>query len=207
MRPIQNDCVRNRVRGRNIMSVIAVAVVLDGIKLAAAAEKISAAQQAEKVRESAIRSRMTEERLQATEKTLARDSQIQTLIGHQMAVEASSGFELSSQSFKAITMDDFNKFAQNRSNDALELDIKENQLQADMEQTKIKTRAQIFGTVLSTAASMLPSNGLFTNIANSAKGQAAKLSTGIDQDEFSDATDNALEKRQSGEGLFDNTDI
>ncbi len=186
------------------MGALAVQAVLIAIEVGAAAEKISATEQQEKATVAALRSRQTEERLAATQKTIARDRQMRSLIGHQIATEAASGFELSSPTFKAITEDDFNKFAEVRSNDALELDIKENQLSADINQTKSAAKAQIFGTVLSTGASIISQQGLFTNIGKSSTTQTAKLATPGALSDFNDSTATAQEQRQSGDGLFDN---
>ncbi len=180
-----------------------VLAILGGLRTGAALAKINAEKQQEKVTDAALRARLTEERIEANEKTIARDRQIRSLVGHQIAVEAASGFELNSPSFKAITMDDFNKFAETRSNDALELNIKENQLQQDILQNKIATKAQIFGDVISTAASFISESGLFTNIAGQKKETKSKLVTPIDQDEFDNSRKDAQEKRQSGDGLFD----
>ena len=172
--------------------------------MCSALEKIEATKHEAKATEDAIKARQTEEEIAAEEKTIARDRQLRTTIGHQIATEAASGFELSSPTFETITMDDFNKFAENRSNDALELDVKENQLQQDMLQTKLSAKAQITGEVLSTGASFISESGLFTNIANSTTEQKTKIATPIDQEEFEDSRQQAKEKRQSGAGLFDN---
>jgi len=186
------------------MSELAAEAALIAIRIGATAGKISATEQQEKATVSALRQRQTEERLAATQKTVARDRQMRSLIGHQIAVEAASGFELNSPSFQAITEDDFNKFAEARSNDALELSIKENQLGQDINQTKSAASAQIFGDVTSTAASLFSSTGAFTNIASSSTAQAPQMATPIDQDEFNTTAAAAKEKRQSGDGLFDN---
>lgn len=186
------------------MTALTIAATLAALKVGEALEKIEATKQQAKATEDSIRARETEEKIAAEQKTIARDRQLRTTIGHQVAVEAASGFELNSPTFQAITMDDFNKFAENRSNDALELDLKENQLQQDMIQTKLSAKAQITGDVLSTAASFIPASGLFTNIASSTIEQKTKLATPIDQDEFSNSQKQAKEKRQSGDGLFDN---
>lgn len=189
------------------MSVDGIGIVLAGLQAGAAIGKIGAEERQERATNEALRQRATEERIEAEQKTIKRDRQLKGLIGHQVAVEAASGFELGSQTFKAITMDDFNKFAEERSNDALELDVKENQIQQDILANKAKTKAQIFGDVLSTGASIISESGVFTNIANKIKvtpTPTTKLSTPIDEDEFNDATKTAQEKRQSGDGLFDN---
>jgi len=185
------------------MAALAVTAILTGLEVGAQVERFEAQKAAEAATEAAIRQRMTEERLAASQKAVARDRQVRSLVGHQVAIEAASGFELSSGTFKAITIDDFNKFSEERSNDKLELDIKENQLQQDVVQTQLQGKAQMFGDVLSTAAAIIPETGLFTNISKSVVPTTPKLATPVDQDEFNDATATAKEKRSSGDGLFD----
>lgn len=172
-------------------------------------EKERIAKQAEQAELTALQSRESEEKISASQKTVARDNQVENLVGHQMAVEAASGFELGSASFKAITADDFDKFAQNRSNDALELSINENQLQQDMLQTQIQTSAQISGDKSEFAS------GVFTDIGNlvSVVGGAASGSGGFEKliipaasDALKGASDKASQKRKVNPGLFDRTD-
>lgn len=184
-----------------------VATVLGGLRVGAAAKKIEAEKAQEKATADAIRNRATEERIAANEKAIARDRQIKGLIGHQIAVEAASGFELDSPTFEAITIDDFNKFAEERSNDALTLDIRENQLQQDLIQNRLKTNAQIFGDVTSTAASFIPQSGLFTDLSTASGKSKNALATPTDQEEYQDATRTAFEKRSTGDGLFDLTEF
>ena len=187
------------------MSALLTTAILEGLKVGAAIEKISATKSEEQADLTALRSRMLEEEVAGTQKTIARDRAVRALVGHQLAVEATSGFETSSQSFKAITMDDFNKFADNRSNDALELDINKNQLQQDMLATKTQANAQIWGDVLTTAASVIKdTTGRFTNISKTTKPDTTKLVTPEGKSEFDDATAVAKEKRKSDTGLFDN---
>ena len=181
------------------MSALVVTGILEALKAGAAIAKIGAIKSEEKADQTALESNLLEVKLAATQKTIARDRAVRGLVGHQVAVEAASGLETSSQSFKAITMDDFNKFAENRSNDALELDIKENQIQQDMLGVKNKANAQIWGDVLSTGASMIDKTGVLSKA-----GATAKLVTPQGKSELADATATAKEKRKSDTGLFDN---
>jgi len=155
-------------------------------------------------KEAAIRQRQNEERIRGEQLAVARDRQVETLIGHQVAAEAASGFELSSQSFKAITMQDFNNFAQTRRNDKIELQLKENQLQEDIEQTKSAVNAQVFGDALHLAGSLFSDSGGLSSVSNMPASKVSTVISASAKDEFDDATVSAKEKRQSGEGLFDN---
>ena len=183
-----------------------VGAILIGLQVGEGIEKAQAIKDKEKATEDAIRARETEERIAGNEKTIARDRQIQSTVGHQIAIEAASGFELDSPTFESITMDDFNKFAETRSNDALELDIKENQLQQDSLQNKLQAKAQIFGDVLSTAASIINPSGLFTNISSQTLNTRTKLASPLEQNSFDEARKKALERRKSSGGLFDTGD-
>lgn len=179
------------------------AAVLGGLQVGALVGKINAAKEEEQANEEAIRSRMTQERIAGAQKATARDEAIQNLLGHQMAVEAVSGFDLDSPSFQAITMDDFNKFSQNRSNDALDLKLNENQLQQDMAQTKIATNASIWGDVIGTATSLFSQSGISTNLAGATAGKKSQMVTTSGASDFDDETENAKERRQKSPGLFD----
>lgn len=185
------------------MAEAVAAAVLGGLQVGALVGKINAAKEEEQAQEAAIRSRMTQERIEGAQKATARDEAIQNLLGHQMAVEAVSGFDLDSPSFQAITMDDFNKFSQNRSNDALDLKLKENQLQQDMAQTKIATNAGIWGDVIGTATSLFSQSGLSTNIAHTAGADLPKVLTPSGASDLNDETENAKKRRQKSPGLFD----
>lgn len=177
--------------------------VLEGLEVGALVGKINAAKEQEQAEQTAIRDRMTQERIAGAQKATARDEAIQNLVGHQMAVEAVSGFDLDSPSFTAITTDDFNKFSQNRSNDALDLNLKENQLQQDMAQTKIATNASIWGDVIGTATSLFSQSGLSTNLADADKGDTTKMVTPSGKSDFDGETSNAQKRRQKSPGLFD----
>lgn len=177
--------------------------VLGGLEIGALFEKISAAKEQEAATDAAIRSRMTQERIAGAQKATARDNAIQNLLGHQMAVEAVSGFDLDSPSFQAITMDDFNKFSQNRSNDALDLKLKENQLQQDIAQNKIATNANIWGDVIGTAATAFSQSGLGTNLSGTTKGDIPKTVTPSGKEDFDNETLNAQGRRKKSPGLFD----
>lgn len=170
--------------------VLIVTAVMAAIEVAGSVEKGEVAKRQAAVQEEALRQRQTEERIAATQKTVARDKIIQNAVGHQVAAEASSGFELNSPSFQAITMDDFNKFSQTRSNDELELNLKENQLQSDIDQTKLSASAQIWGTTINTSSNLISQSG-------------ALKSVGSTDPKFGDAQAAAQENRKTNPGLFD----
>lgn len=186
------------------MAEEAVEAILGGLQIGSMLEKINAAKEEEQATEEALRSRMTQERIAGAQKATARAEAVQKLVGHQMAVEAVSGFDLDSPSFNAITMDDYNKFSQDRSNDKLELDLNLNQLQQDMAQTKIATNASIWGDVAGTASQLFSQSGISTNLAGADAGSRAKLATPDASKSFDDETLNAKERRQKSPGIFDN---
>jgi len=186
------------------MAALAVTAILGGLEIGSAVEKINATEEQEAATNEALRERMTQERIAGAQKATARDEAVQNLVGHQMAVEATSGFDLNSPSFQAITTNDFNQFAQNRSNDALELNLNENQLQQDIAQNKIATNASIWGTVIGTAANIFSQSGLSTNLAGAITSKRAQMATPSSLNDFDSETSSAQKRRPASPGLFDN---
>lgn len=143
------------------MAGAVIGAVLIGTEIAGTALQANAQREAEEATQRALRQRMVEERLSAAQKANAKDEQMRKLLGHQISQEATSGFELSSPTFQAITIDDFNKFAEDRKTDELQAEIGEGQLRQDMQQSKMQFGAQIGGDVVGLAGSIASQTGLF----------------------------------------------
>lgn len=189
------------------MGGVVLGALFIGTEIAGTAVRMNAQRAAEEATERSIRDRMTEERISAAQKAIQKDEQVRSVVGHQISVEASSGFELDSPTFQAITIDDFNKFAEDRSIDNLQASIAQNQLQQDAEQAKMQYQSQIVGDVTGLAGNIASQTGLFQHSSLFTSPVSGGKLTEASNDELKNSNDEALKNRQlrtKNPSLFDN---
>lgn len=123
----------------------------EGIMIASGAMKAGAGLSGARAQEDALRLRLSQERFAAEREMQHKDEQLRSVLGTQRAEGAARGIEPTSASLAAISEDTFQKFAEDRQADMLNLKFKENAINTQIADTHRTAMFKVFGNLFDAA--------------------------------------------------------
>ena len=118
-----------------------------GLGIASSIIGIGQGQAGAEAREQALNQRRLQDRMQATQQSLARTDKLDEIMSTQVANTAASGISLGSGSVKAISNDSYNNYLQDEKSAALNLSFSENAIDQEIANTRFQARMGIIGGI------------------------------------------------------------